>query len=107
MTRIQSVPLGSVSCLKADSPHQHFVLPGEELCQMSPEGVVMVKKEGEITFGRRTSMCKGLEAQEIWQEMKLLRGPGSAWGKGLGKPFPEAWLLSWGQASDLLPRGSP
>lgn len=54
----------------------------------------MVKKEGEITFGRGTSMCKGLEAPEVWQEMKLLRGAGSAWGKGLGKPFQEAWLLS-------------
>lgn len=50
----------------------------------------MVKKEGEITSGRGACVCKGLETQEIWQEIKLWRGAGSA-PKGLDKPFQEAW----------------
>lgn len=58
------------------------MLLGEELCQMSLEGVVMVKKEGEITFGKGTSICKGLGGPEIWQEMKL-GGQGQLGGKGL------------------------
>lgn len=47
------------------------------------EGVIMVKKEGEIISGRGTSICKGLETQEIWQEMKLSMGLGPV-PRGLG-----------------------
>lgn len=38
---------------------------------MRLEGVIMVKKEEEVTSGRGASIRKGLVTQEMWQEIRL------------------------------------
>lgn len=65
----------------------------KDYAKVSPEGVIVVKKEGRALLAEKNSICKGPEAQEIWEEMKLLKEPGLA-PKGLDKLFQEAWKFS-------------